>query len=178
EVMRFCQALMLELHRHLGPDTDVPAGDIGVGAREVGFMTGMMKKLTNSASSVFTGKGLTFGGSLIRPEATGYGTVYFAEEMLKHARQSLEGLTVAVSGSGNVAQCAVEKCIGMGARLVTVSDSQGAVVDPAGFTSEKLAALSRIKKVDRGRVEDYARGMNLQYVPGQRPWQVPVDVAL
>ncbi len=178
EVMRFCQSLILELHRHLGPDTDVPAGDIGVGAREVGFMTGMMKKLTNSASSVFTGKGLTFGGSLIRPEATGYGTVYFAEEMLKHARQSLEGLTVAVSGSGNVAQFAIEKCIHMGAKVVTVSDSQGAVVDPAGFTSEKLAALSRIKNVDRGRVEDYAREMNLQYVPGQRPWQVPVDVAM
>ena len=178
EVMRFCQSLMLELHRHLGPDTDVPAGDIGVGAREVGFMTGMMKKLTNSAGSVFTGKGLTFGGSLIRPEATGYGTVYFAEEMLKHARQSLEGLTVAVSGSGNVAQFAIEKCIHMGAKVVTVSDSQGAVVDPAGFTSEKLAALSRIKNVDRGRVEDYARELNLQYLPGKRPWHVPVDVAL
>lgn len=178
EVMRFCQSLMLELHRHLGPDTDVPAGDIGVGAREVGFMTGMMKKLTNSAGSVFTGKGLTFGGSLIRPEATGYGTVYFAEEMLKHARQSLEGLTVAVSGSGNVAQFAIEKCIHMGAKVVTVSDSQGTVVDPAGFTPEKLAALSRIKNVDRGRVEDYARELNLQYVPGKRPWHVPVDVAL
>jgi len=178
EVMRFCQALMLELHRHLGPDTDVPAGDIGVGAREVGFMTGMMKKLTNSASSVFTGKGLTFGGSLIRPEATGYGTVYFAEEMLKHARQSLEGLTVAISGSGNVAQFAIEKCLHMGAKVVTVSDSQGAVVDPAGFTMEKLAVLNRIKNVDRGRVEDYAKELNLQYEAGKRPWHVPVDVAL
>ncbi|HLT98585.1 MAG TPA: NADP-specific glutamate dehydrogenase [Burkholderiaceae bacterium] len=178
EVMRFCQALMLELHRHLGPDTDVPAGDIGVGAREVGFMTGMMKKLTNSASSVFTGKGLTFGGSLIRPEATGYGTVYFAEEMLKHSRQSLEGLTVSVSGSGNVAQFAIEKCLHMGAKVVTVSDSQGAVVDMAGFTPEKLAVLCRIKNKERGRVEDYARELGLQYEPGKRPWHVPVDVAL
>ncbi len=178
EVMRFCQALMLELHRHLGPDTDVPAGDIGVGAREVGFMAGMMKKLSNSAGSVFTGKGLTFGGSLIRPEATGYGTVYFAEEMLKHTHQSLEGLTVAVSGSGNVAQFAIEKCMHMGAKVVTVSDSQGAVVDPAGFTPEKLAVLCRVKNVDRGRVEDYARELKLQYEPGKRPWHVPVDVAL
>ncbi len=178
EVMRFCQALMLELHRHLGPDTDVPAGDIGVGAREVGFMAGMMKKLTNSASSVFTGKGLTFGGSLIRPEATGYGTVYFTEEMLKHSRQSLEGLTVSVSGSGNVAQFAIEKCLHMGAKVVTVSDSQGTVVDLAGFTPEKLAILCRIKNKERGRVEDYARELGLQYEPGKRPWHVPVDVAL
>src|SRR3546814_401905 len=117
EVMRFCQALIIELHRHLGPDTDVPAGDIGVGAREVGFMAGMMKKLSNSSASVFTGKGLSFGGSLIRPEATGYGTVYFAEEMLKHARQSLEGYTVSVSGSGNVAQYAIQKCMQLGAKV-------------------------------------------------------------
>jgi len=178
EVMRFCQALMLELFRHLGPDTDVPAGDIGVGAREVGFMAGMMKKLSNSASSVFTGKGLTFGGSLVRPEATGYGTVYFAEEMLKHTHQSLEGLTVAVSGSGNVAQYAIEKCMHMGAKVVTVSDSQGTVVDPAGFTPEKLAILSRVKNLDRGRVEDYARELKLTYEDGKRPWHVPVDVAL
>ena len=178
EVMRFCQALMIELYRHLGPDTDVPAGDIGVGAREVGFMAGMMKKLSNSAGSVFTGKGLTFGGSLIRPEATGYGTVYFTEEMLKHTHQSLEGLTVAVSGSGNVAQFAIEKCMHMGAKVITVSDSHGAVVDPAGFTPEKLAILSRIKNVERGRVEDYARELKLQYEPGKRPWHVPVDVAL
>ena len=178
EVMRFCQSLMFELFRHLGPDTDVPAGDIGVGAREVGFMTGMMKKLSNSAGSVFTGKGLTFGGSLVRPEATGYGTVYFAEEMLKHARQSLEGLTVAVSGSGNVAQYAIEKCMHMGAKVVTVSDSQGTVVDMAGFTPEKLSVLCRIKNSERGRVEDYAREMKLVYESGKRPWHVPVDVAL
>jgi len=178
EVMRFCQALMLELHRHLGPDTDVPAGDIGVGAREVGFMAGMMKKLSNSASSVFTGKGLTFGGSLIRPEATGYGTVYFTEEMLKHTQQSLEGLKVAVSGSGNVAQYAIEKCMHMGARVITASDSQGTVIDPAGFTPAKLAALCRIKNTERGRVEDYAKELKLTYAQGKRPWHVAVDVAL
>src|SRR3546814_6548936 len=127
EVMRFCQALIIELYRHLGPDTDVPAGDIGVGAREVGFMAGMMKKLSNSSASVFTGKGLSFGGSLIRPEATGYGTVYFAAEMLKHARQSLEGYTVSVSGSGNVAHYAIQKCMQLGATVITVSDSHGSV---------------------------------------------------
>ena len=178
EVMRFCQALMFELYRHLGPDTDVPAGDIGVGAREVGFMTGMMKKLSNSAGSVFTGKGLTFGGSLIRPEATGYGTVYFAEEMLKHTHQSLEGLKVAVSGSGNVAQYAIEKCMQLGARVITVSDSHGCVVDKAGFTTEKLAALIELKNQKRGRVEEYAKQFNLVYEAGKRPWHVPVDVAL
>ncbi|RTZ41041.1 NADP-specific glutamate dehydrogenase [Candidimonas sp. SYP-B2681] len=178
EVMRFCQALIVELYRHLGPDTDVPAGDIGVGAREVGYMNGMMKKLSNSAASVFTGKGLTFGGSLIRPEATGYGAVYFAEEMLKHANQSIEGLTVSVSGSGNVAQYAIEKCMQLGAKVVTVSDSHGAVIDKAGFTPEKLAALIDLKTQQRGRVEDYAKQFNLVYEAGKRPWHVPVDVAL
>lgn len=178
EVMRFCQALIIELHRHLGPDTDVPAGDIGVGAREVGFMAGMMKKLSNSAASVFTGKGLSFGGSLIRPEATGYGTVYFAEEMLKHANKSIEGLTVSVSGSGNVAQYAIEKCMQLGAKVITVSDSHGAVIDKAGFTPEKLAALIELKTQQRGRVEDYAKQFKLVYEPGKRPWHVPVDVAL
>ncbi len=178
EVMRFCQALIVELYRHLGPDTDVPAGDIGVGAREVGFMAGMMKKLSNSASSVFTGKGLSFGGSLIRPEATGYGTVYFAEEMLKHARQSIEGFTVSVSGSGNVAQYAIEKCMQLGAKVITVSDSHGVVIDKAGFTPEKLAALIELKTKHRGRVEDYAKQFNLVYEAGKRPWHVPVDVAL
>lgn len=178
EVMRFCQALMIELFRHLGPDTDVPAGDIGVGAREVGFMAGMMKKLSNSSASVFTGKGLSFGGSLIRPEATGYGTVYFAEEMLKHVGQSVEGLTVSVSGSGNVAQYAIEKCMQLGAKVVTVSDSHGMVYDKAGFTPEKLAALCRIKNEERGRIEDYAREFNLVYEAGKRPWHVPVDIAL
>ncbi|CAM5348073.1 NADP-specific glutamate dehydrogenase [Eoetvoesiella caeni] len=178
EVMRFCQALMIELYRHLGPDTDVPAGDIGVGAREVGFMAGMMKKLSNSASSVFTGKGITFGGSLIRPEATGYGTVYFAEEMLQHAKQSLDGLTVSVSGSGNVAQYAIEKCMQMGAKVVTVSDSHGCVVDMAGFTPAKLEALIDLKNNRRDRIETYAKEHNLTYEIGKRPWHVPVDVAL
>lgn len=178
EVMRFCQALITELFHHLGPNRDVPAGDIGVGAREVGFMAGMMKKLTNHCASTFTGKGLSFGGSLIRPEATGYGAVYFAEEMLKHAGQSLEGYSVSVSGSGNVAQYTIEKCMQLGARVVTVSDSQGCVVDPAGFTREKLAALSEIKNEKRGRIEEYAQQFGLTYEVGKRPWHVPVDVAL
>lgn len=178
EVMRFCQALIIELHRHLGPDTDVPAGDIGVGAREVGYMAGMMKKLSNSASAVFTGKGISYGGSLMRPEATGYGTVYFAHEMLKHTGQCIEGLTVSVSGSGNVAQYAIEKCMQLGARVITVSDSHGCVVDKAGFTPEKLAALIHIKTQQRGRIEDYARQHQLVYEPGKRPWHVPVDIAL
>jgi len=178
EVMRFCQALILELHRHLGPDTDVPAGDIGVGEREVGFMAGMMKKLSNTSACVFTGKSPSYGGSLIRPEATGYGTVYFAEEMLKHVQQSIEGLTVSVSGSGNVAQYAIEKCLQLGAKVVTVSDSNGFVHDPAGFTPEKLAALMEIRNVKRERVEVYARQFGLAYEAGKRPWSVPVDVAL
>ena len=138
EVMRFCQAFITELYRHVGSDTDVPAGDIGVGGREVGFMAGMMKKLSNRADCVFTGKGLSFGGSLIRPEATGYGTVYFANEMLKRHGRSFDGLRVSVSGSGNVAQYAVEKAMALGARVVTVSDSSGTVYDEAGFTPEKL----------------------------------------
>jgi len=178
EVMRFCQALMLELHRHLGPDTDVPAGDIGVGAREVGFMAGMMKKLANSAASTFTGKGMTFGGSLIRPEATGYGTVYFAQEMLARAGLSFDGLRVSVSGSGNVAQYAVEKAMALGAKVVTVSDSSGTVIDESGFTSEKLAALMLLKNEQRGRLDAYAREFGLRFDAGKRPWHVPVDVAL
>src|SRR5690606_28242533 len=178
EVMRFCQALIIELYRHLGSDTDVPAGDIGVGAREVGFMAGMMKKLSNSSGSVFTGKGLSFGGSLIRPEATGYGTVYFAEEMLKNVGQSIEGLTVSVSGAGNVAQYAIEKCMQLGAKVITVSDSHGAVIDKAGFTPQKLAELAHIKNKERGRIETYAQRLGLVYEPGKRPWHVPVDVAL
>lgn len=178
EVMRFCQALITELFRHLGPDTDAPAGDIGVGGREVGFMAGMMKKLSNSAACVFTGKGVAFGGSLIRPEATGYGAVYFAEEMLKHTGQSIEGLSVSVSGSGNVAQYAIEKCMQLGARVITVSDSHGAVIDKAGFTPEKLAALIELKTKKRGEIESYAKQFHLTYEPGKRPWHVPVDVAL
>lgn len=178
EVMRFCQALMVELYRHLGPDTDVPAGDIGVGAREVGYMAGMMKKLANNTAAVFTGKGLAFGGSLMRPEATGYGLVYFTEQMLHRAGKSFDGLKVAVSGSGNVAQYAVEKAMEMGATVVTVSDSEGTVYDKEGFTEEKLAALMELKNVRRGRVREYAEQQKLEYLPGRRPWHIPVDVAL
>lgn len=178
EVMRFCQALMLELHRHLGPDTDVPAGDIGVGGREVGYMAGMAKKLFNSSASVFTGKGISFGGSLIRPEATGYGTVYFAEEMLKREDKSLDGMRVSVSGAGNVAQYAIEKAMALGAKVVTVSDSGGTVVDESGFTHEKLAALMHIKNVDREALQVYAERFKLPFEAGKRPWHVPVDVAL
>ncbi len=178
EVMRFCQALMTELFRHVGADTDVPAGDIGVGAREVGYMAGMMKKLSNRADCVFTGKGLSFGGSLMRPEATGYGTVYFAQEMLKQAGRSLDGLRVSVSGSGNVAQYAVEKAMALGARVVTVSDSSGTVIDESGFTPEKLAELMEVKNHLYGRVSDYAQRIQCRFEPGVRPWAVPVDVAL
>ncbi|ELO0981295.1 NADP-specific glutamate dehydrogenase [Enterobacter asburiae] len=178
EVMRFCQALMTELYRHLGPDTDVPAGDIGVGGREVGFMAGMMKKLSNNSACVFTGKGLSFGGSLIRPEATGYGLVYFTEAMLKRHGLGFEGMRVAVSGSGNVAQYAIEKAMQLGARVVTASDSSGTVVDEAGFTAEKLARLCEIKASRDGRVADYARELGLTYLEGKQPWGVPVDIAL
>ena len=178
EVMRFCQALMIELYRHLGPDTDVPAGDIGVGGREVGFMAGMMKKLSNNAACVFTGKGLSFGGSLIRPEATGYGVVYFVQEMLATRGMSLDGLRVSVSGAGNVAQYTIEKCMELGARVVSVSDSGGTVHDEAGFNAEKLAALMELKNVRYGRVEDYAKTFGLPYHAGKEPWGIPVDVAL
>ncbi|MDE2598077.1 MAG: NADP-specific glutamate dehydrogenase [Rhodocyclaceae bacterium] len=178
EIMRFCQAFMTELFRHVGADTDVPAGDIGVGAREVGYMAGMMKKLSNRADCVFTGKGLSFGGSLIRPEATGYGTVYFADAMLKQSGRSFDGLRVSVSGSGNVAQYAVEKAMALGAKVVTVSDSSGTVVDEAGFTPEKLAVLMEVKNHLYGRVSDYAARTGTQFLAGERPWKVKVDVAL
>ena len=178
EVMRFCQALMSELYRHLGPDTDVPAGDIGVGGREVGFMAGMMKKLSNNAACVFTGKGLSFGGSLIRPEATGYGLVYFVQDMLARKNLSLDGLRVSVSGSGNVSQYAIEKAMELGGKVVTCSDSQGTVIDEAGFTREKLDALMDIKNNHYGRIAEYAERFKLKFVAGQKPWGVPVDVAL
>ncbi|WP_099743545.1 NADP-specific glutamate dehydrogenase [Acidovorax sp. 62] len=178
EVMRFCQAFVTELYRHVGPDTDVPAGDIGVGGREVGFMAGMYKKLANNAASVFTGKGLSFGGSLIRPEATGYGTVYFAQEMLKTRGRSFDGLRVSVSGSGNVAQYAVEKAMELGAKVITVSDSSGTIVDEDGFTAEKLAILMDVKNHHYGRVSDYAQRTGVKFEAGVRPWHVKVDVAL
>ncbi|OZA13238.1 MAG: glutamate dehydrogenase [Hydrogenophilales bacterium 17-62-8] len=178
EVMRFCQAFITELHRHIGAETDVPAGDIGVGAREVGFMAGMVKKLTNRADCVFTGKGLSYGGSLVRPEATGYGAVYFADEMLKHAGRSIENLRVGVSGSGNVAQFVIEKAMALGAKVVTVSDSSGTVVDDAGFTPDKLAELMEVKNHLHGRVSEYAERVGAEFHAGMRPWSVPMEVAL
>ncbi len=178
EVMRFCQAFVSELVHHVGADTDVPAGDIGVGGREIGFMAGMMKKITNRADCVFTGKGLSYGGSLIRPEATGYGTVYFAEEMLKQSGRSLQGLRVSVSGSGNVAQYAVEKAMALGAKVVTVSDSSGTVVDEDGFSPAKLAELMEVKNHLYGRVSDYAKRTGAAFQAGAKPWHVPADVAL
>ena len=178
EVMRFCQAFASELFRHVGSDTDIPAGDIGVGGREIGFMNGMIRKITNRADCVLTGKGLSFGGSLIRPEATGYGTVYFAEEMLKQAGRSFDGLRVSISGSGNVAQYALEKAMALGAKVVTVSDSSGTVVDEAGFTTEKLTELMEVKNHLYGRVSDYAQRVGVEFHAGMRPWHVPVDVAL
>ena len=178
EVMRFCQALMLELYRHLGPDTDVPAGDIGVGPREIGYMAGMMKRLSNSAACVFTGKALSFGGSLIRPEATGYGTVYFAQEMLERRGMSFEGMRVSISGSGNVAQYAAEKAMAFDAQVVTVSDSDGTAYAPDGFTAEMLHGLMHIKNVEYGRVAEFARRFKLQYEAGKKPWHIPAEIAL
>ena len=178
EVMRFCQALMAELYRHVGPDTDVPAGDIGVGGREVGYLAGYMKKLSNQAACVFTGRGLSFGGSLIRPEATGYGLVYFAQAMLAEKGDSFQGKTVLVSGSGNVAQYAIEKAMELGAKVVTCSDSAGYVYLPEGFDREKLEALLELKNVKRGRVEEFAKQFGLQYFAGKRPWEVKADIAL
>ena len=178
EVMRFCQALISELFRHVGPDTDVPAGDIGVGAREVGYMAGMMKKLTKDAACVFTGKGLSFGGSLMRPEATGYGTVYFAQEMLARKGQVLADKSVSISGSGNVAQFAAEKAMQLGARVVTMSDSGGVLICEQGLSREQLAELMEFKNVARGRLEQFAKERGLKFEAGKRPWHVPVDVAL
>ena len=178
EIMRFCQAFASELFRHVGADTDVPAGDIGVGGREVGFIAGMIKKLTNRADCVLTGKGMSFGGSLLRPEATGYGLVYFTEEMLKTRGKNLDGMRVSVSGSGNVAQYAIEKAMQQGAKVVTCSDSSGTVIDEEGFTAEKLAILMQIKNEQYGRVGDYAARVGAKFQAGVRPWHVPVDVAL
>ncbi|WOP16137.1 NADP-specific glutamate dehydrogenase [Ottowia sp. SB7-C50] len=178
EVMRFCQALMTELYRHLGADTDVPAGDIGVGAREVGFMAGMMKKLGNNASSVFTGKGIAYGGSLMRPEATGYGTVYFAQEMLRRRQMGFEGRSVSISGSGNVAQYAAVKSLELGAKVVTLSDSEGTLVCEGGMTEGLLKDVMDFKNVQRGRLKDFAKQHKLKFESGKRPWHVPVDIAL
>jgi glutamate dehydrogenase (NADP+) len=176
--MRFCQALMVELHRHLGPDTDVPAGDIGVGAREIGFMAGMHRKLTNDSGCVFTGKGRSYGGSLMRPEATGYGLIYFAQEMLHRRGRDFEGLRVLISGSGNVAQYGAEKAMELGARVLTLSDSGGTLHFPDGLTQEQLGAVKRMKNEERGTLEVLAQRLKLQFEKGVRPWHVPADVAL
>jgi glutamate dehydrogenase (NADP+) len=178
EVMRFCQALMTELYRHLGADTDVPAGDIGVGAREVGFMAGMMKKLSNQSACVFTGKGLVYGGSLMRPEATGYGTIYFAQEMLRRKGFEFDGLRVLISGSGNVSQYAAQKAIELGARVLTVSDSGGVLHYPEGMREDQLAELMAFKNDERGRLADFASRCGLRFEAGRTPWHVPADVAL
>ena len=178
EIMRFCQALMLELYRHLGDNTDIPAGDIGVGGREGGYMAGMMKKLSNDTSCVFTGKSLSFGGSLARPEATGYGTVYFAEEMLKAKGTSFKDKVVTISGSGNVAQYAAEKAMFLGAKVVSLSDSAGTVYVKDGFTDELLAEVMQLKNVKRGRISEFASKHGFEYLEGQRPWAIKCDIAL
>ncbi|MBF02291.1 MAG: NADP-specific glutamate dehydrogenase [Flavobacterium sp.] len=179
EIMRFCQAFMTELSRHIGADTDVPAGDIGVGGREVGYMFGQYKKLRNEFTGVLTGKGITFGGSLIRPEATGYGDVYFAQSMLATKGQSFSGKTVVVSGSGNVAQYAIEKATQLGGKVVTASDSSGYIYDEAGIDADKLAYIMEIKNVNYGRISDYvAKYPNAKFVEGKRPWEVKCDIAL
>lgn len=179
EVMRFCQSFMTELARHIGPDTDVPAGDIGVGGREIGYMFGQYKRLRNEFTGVLTGKGATWGGSLIRPEATGYGTVYFAEEMLKETNDSFNGKTVVISGSGNVAQYACEKATELGAKVVTLSDSKGYIHDPEGIDAEKLAWIMDLKNVRRGRISEYAdEYSSATFYAGERPWGVKCDIAL
>lgn len=178
EIMRFCQAFVTELWRHIGPDTDVPAGDIGVGGREVGFMFGMYKKLAREFTGTFTGKGLTFGGSLIRPEATGYGNVYFLLEMLKTKNIDIKGKKCLVSGSGNVAQYTCEKLIELGAIPVTLSDSDGYIYDPEGITAEKLAYVKELKELYRGRIREYSEKYNCKYVAGGRPWNEKADIAL
>jgi len=178
EVMRFCQSFMNELFRHLGPNTDVPAGDIGVGGREIGFLFGQYKKLRNAFEGVLTGKGLNWGGSLIRPEATGYGCVYFAEEMLKTRGESFEGKIVSVSGSGNVAQYAVDKVNHLGGKVITLSDSSGFIVDKDGISGEKWEFVMELKNVRRGRIREYADKFKCEYHDGRGVWNVPVDVAL
>ena len=178
EVMSFCQSFMTELCRHIGPDTDVPAGDIGVGGREIGYMFGQYKRIRNEFTGVLTGKGLNWGGSLIRPEATGYGCVYFADEMLKTKGESFKGKTVTVSGSGNVAQYATEKVNDLGGKVVSLSDSGGTIHDPDGIDAEKLAFVMDLKNVKRGRISEYADKIGGTYLEGQRPWNIPCDVAL
>ncbi len=179
EIMRFCHAFMTELYRHIGHNTDVPAGDIGVGAREIGFMFGKYKKLNNTFTGVLTGKGASWGGSLIRPEATGYGNVYFAQNMLAEKGQSFDGKSVVISGSGNVAQYAAEKCIELGAKVLTLSDSSGYILDEDGIDSDKLAFVMDLKNVRRGRIHEYTEKYpNAKFFKGERPWTVKCDIAL
>jgi glutamate dehydrogenase (NADP+) len=177
EVMKFCQSFMTELFRHIGPDTDVPAGDIGVGSREIGYMFGQYKRLRNEFTGVFTGKGLNWGGSLIRPEATGYGCVYFVQEMLKTKGEKLEGKVCTVSGSGNVAQYTVEKLIQLGAKAVTVSDSNGYIYDKDGIDKKELAYIMHLKNIKRGRIKECVKEFNCKYFENQRPWNVKCDIA-
>jgi len=177
EVMRFCQSFMSELYRHIGPYTDVPAGDIGVGAREISYLFGQYKRLANQFTGVLTGKGLAFGGSEIRVEATGYGCVYMMEDMLKHRSETIDGKTAVVSGSGNVAQYTVEKLIELGAKPVTMSDSSGFIFDPAGIDEEKLAWIKDLKQQRRGRISQYAKEFSVEYHEGKRPWGVPCQLA-
>lgn len=178
EVMRFCQSFMLELFRHVGPDTDVPAGDIGVGAREIGYLFGMYKKLRNEFTGVLTGKSLNWGGSLIRPEATGYGAAYFLEEMLTTRRETIAGKTVAISGYGNVGTYVTEKINEMGGKVVTLADEQGYVHDPDGISGEKLQFMSKLWTVYRKSAKEYAEAFNCEWVPDKRPWEVPCDIAI
>jgi len=177
EVMRFCQSFMNELYRHIGPDTDVPAGDIGVGGREIGYLFGQYKKIKNEFCGILTGKALNWGGSLIRPEATGYGCVYFAEEMLKTKKETLSGKICTVSGSGNVAQYTVEKLIQLGAKPVTLSDSSGMIYDPDGIDKNKLAYVMDLKNIKRGRIKEYAEKYGVTYEAGKRPWHIKCDIA-
>lgn len=178
EVMHFCQSFMTELYRHIGPDTDVPAGDIGVGGREIGYLFGQYKRLKNEFTGVLTGKAPNWGGSLIRPEATGYGATYMAEEMMKTKGESFKGKTVAVSGSGNVAQFATQKVTELGGKVVTLSDSGGFIYDPDGINKEKLDYVMHLKNIKRGRIKEYAEKYGVEYIEGERPWSVKCDVAL
>ena len=178
EVMRFCQSFMTELYQHIGKDTDIPAGDVGVGSREIGFLFGQYKRLKNEFTGVLTGKGYAYGGSLIRPEATGYGLLFFVEEMLKTKNQTLKGKKVLISGSGNVAQYAIEKTLAFGGIPVTASDSNGFIYDPKGIDAAKLEFLMELKNVKRGRIKEYADKFGCQYFEGEKPWGIPCDVAL
>jgi len=179
EIMRFCQAFMTELYRHIGPDTDVPAGDIGVGGREIGFLYGQYKKMANEFTGVLTGKGVTWGGSLIRPEATGYGTVYFAQDMLALQQKELKGMNVVISGSGNVAQYAAEKIIDFGGKVLTMSDSSGYIFDAEGIDKRKLNFIMKLKNVKRGRINEYVKKYpKSKFYKSATPWSVPCDIAL